>query len=86
MILAEKGRIGLNTNPTAWMEGVLNAVPFRQATLNHEVAMKSRRIQLPHQDPADRFIVASAAVYDLILITSNRLLIDSTDGYAVFPI
>ena len=86
MILAEKGRIELNTDPTAWMESVLNAVPFRQAALNHEVAMKSRGIQLPHQDPADRFIAASAVVYDLILITSDNLLIDSADGYAVFPI
>jgi len=85
MILAEKGRIELNIEPIAWMESVLNTVPFKQAALNHEVAMKSRSIQLPHQDPADRFIAASAAVYDLILVTSDRLLIDSADGYSVFP-
>jgi len=38
------------------MKNALDTLPFREAVLNHEVAMQSRVIRLPHQDPADRFI------------------------------
>ena len=85
IILAEKGRVELNDEPVAWMQSVLNYVPFKQATLNHEVAIQSRQIKLPHQDPADRFIAASAAVYDLILVTSDKNLIKAAKSYSVFP-
>ena len=85
IILAEKGRVELNDEPVAWMQNVFNSVPFKQATLNHEVAMQSRLIKLPHQDPADRFIAASAAVYDLILVTSDKYLIKAAKSYSVFP-
>jgi len=32
---------------------------------------------LPHQDPVDRFLVASAIVYDLTLVTADRRLLRS---------
>jgi PIN domain nuclease of toxin-antitoxin system len=83
IILAEKGRVELTDEPVAWMQNVLNSVPFKQATLNHEVAIQSRLIKLPHQDPADRFIAASAAVYDLILVTSDKNLIKAAKIYSV---
>ena len=85
IILAEKGRVELNDEPVTWMQNVLNSMPFKQATLNHEVAMQSRLIKLPHQDPADRFIAASAAVYALILVTSDKYLIKAAKSYSVFP-
>lgn len=85
IILAEKGRIRLERDPVSWMENVLATVPFRQAALNLAVAMQSRTIPLPHQDPADRFIAASAAVYDLILVTSDKYLVASAKSYSVLP-
>ena len=85
IILAEKGRIKLDDEPVNWMKNVLQSLPFRQATLNHEVAMKSRSINLPHQDPADRFIVASAMVYDLTLVTSDKILIQSAKHVSILP-
>jgi PIN domain nuclease of toxin-antitoxin system len=85
IILAEKGRVELTDEPVAWMQNVLNSVPLKQATLNHEVAIQSRLIKLPHQDPADRFIAASAAVYDLILVTSDKNLIKAAKSYSVLP-
>jgi PIN domain nuclease of toxin-antitoxin system len=85
IILAEKGRIRLDRDPVSWMENVLATLPFRQAALNHSVATQSRTIQLPHQDPADRFIAASAVVYDLTLVTSDQYLIESAKSYSVLP-
>ena len=85
IILAEKGRVELNGDPVVWIQKVFNSMPFKQATLNHEVAIQSRLIKLPHQDPADRFIAASAAIYDLILVTSDKNLIKAAKSYSVLP-
>ncbi len=86
IILAEKGRIELDDEPVAWIKNVLDSLPFRQAALNHEVAIKSRTIQLPHQDPADRFIAASAWVYDLTLVTADEILIQAATHFSVLPV
>ena len=85
MMLSEKGRIQLDSPPDSWMKNVLSTLPFQEATLNHEIAMQSREIRLPHQDPADRFLAASATVYGLILVTADRNLINGASIYSVFP-
>jgi PIN domain nuclease of toxin-antitoxin system len=84
VILSEKGRIQLDAPPISWVKNVLSTLPFIEATLNHEVAMESRNIRLPHKAPADRFIAASASVYGLTLVTADRNLINGASGYSVF--
>ena len=39
-------------------------------------ALESERVRLPHRDPADRFLVATARVYGLTLITADEKLLD----------
>jgi len=53
MFLAEKGRIKLNDKPVSWLRNVFQALPFQEARMTHEIAMESRILKLPHQDPAD---------------------------------
>ena len=83
IILAEKGRIHLKRQPVDWLNEVLSTVPFQEATLNHAVAIQSRTIALPHQDPADRFIAASAIVWGLTLVTADHHLISAAGDYTV---
>ena len=83
IVLAEKGRIALDKEPVRWIADVLNTLPFYQAVLNHAVAMHSRQLELFHQDPADRFIAASAQVYELTLITSDKHLLQGAISYSV---
>ena len=85
IVLADKGRIELDRDPADWMKRVLDTFPFSQAALNHDVAIQSRKIELPHQDPADRFTAASAMVYDLTLITADAHLISASNDFSVFP-
>jgi PIN domain nuclease of toxin-antitoxin system len=75
-VLAERGRIEIKgTSPAKWIRKVLGSVPLKAAPLNHEVALSSRLVDLPHQDPADRFIAATALVYDLVLLTADERLL-----------
>jgi PIN domain nuclease of toxin-antitoxin system len=77
LLLAERGRVQLDGEPTRWMEDALRAFPVRDAPLTRVVALTSRSIDLPHQDPADRFIAASAIVYELMLVTADERLLAS---------
>jgi PIN domain nuclease of toxin-antitoxin system len=76
LILIEKGRVVVDKEPVPWVAEVSRAVALREAPLNHEVAVESRRIDLSHQDPADRFLAATARVYDLTLVTADERLLD----------
>lgn len=74
MILAERQRIILMPSPAEWVKEALKRSPVKEAVLSHAVAVRSRLIELPHHDPADRFIAATAWEYDLTLITMDEKL------------
>ena len=82
--LERLGRVRLDPNPLRWVRDTLAAHAFREAPLNHEVAIHTRMITLEHEDPADRFLAATAAVYDLTLLTGDEHLLQG-NGYAVMP-
>jgi PIN domain nuclease of toxin-antitoxin system len=84
LILVEKGKVFLEGNPIDWLRDVFSTLPFKGAPVNHEVAFQSRMVNLPHEDPADRLLVATALVYDLTLATADKRLIDSGE-FPVLP-
>lgn len=77
LVLAEKGRIVLQPDPPTWIRKVLSTLPLTEAPVTHEVAIQSRLVNLPHSDPVDRFLAATALVYDLTLVTADRHLLRS---------
>ncbi|MGH8999775.1 MAG: type II toxin-antitoxin system VapC family toxin [Acidimicrobiia bacterium] len=74
MLLVERGRIELDQPPSDWIDRQLIRVPLRDAPLTRAVAVKSRELTLIHEDPADRFLAATAAVYELTLVTADMRL------------
>lgn len=76
LILAEKERLKLDLPADEWMNRALGTVPVNEAPLTFRVALESQRIELPHRDPADRFLAASASVYDLTLVTADERLLE----------
>lgn len=84
LLLSEKGRIALDADPSTWLRGVFERIPFREAMINHEIAIRCRNLDLPHQDPADRFLAATSIVYGLTLVTADKRLMIST-RFSVLP-
>ena len=82
LFLHRKGRLKLKEAPASWIPEILSRRPFREATLTHEVALASDAITLPHRDPADAFLAATARVYDLTLMTADDNLLNGK-GYSV---
>jgi PIN domain nuclease of toxin-antitoxin system len=74
LLLAEKGRIALQSDTNTWIGRSLKALAICEAPLNHQIAILSCQVDLPHQDPADRFIVATAVYYELQLATVDANL------------
>ena len=79
LVLAEKGRVVLEPDPRRWLDRALAVAPVTEVPMTFEVAMASRNIALDHKDPADRFIVASALVFGLTLVTADARLLDCPD-------
>jgi PIN domain nuclease of toxin-antitoxin system len=77
LILQKKGLIELGEDPAAWVTET--TAIFREAVLTHEVVLESRRIRLPHRDPADRFLAATAKVLGLTLATADTKLLGLGD-------
>lgn len=75
IVLVERGRIVLDREPATWIADVSGAVPLRDAVLTRQVAIQSRLVGLAHDDPADRFIAATAIVHDLVLVTADERLL-----------
>lgn len=78
-ILIEKGRVPLNESGDKWIERALSNLDLREAALTFEIARRARKLSGLHEDPADRFIAATAAVLDLTLLTSDKKLLKGVE-------
>ena len=77
VLLHEKGRIRITDEPEIWWGKAMAATPFREAPLTHEIALATRSVRLPHADPADRLLVATALIHGFTLVTADRNLIST---------
>jgi PIN domain nuclease of toxin-antitoxin system len=84
LVLAERGRLALEPDPESWARVHLARLPLQEAPLTAEVAIASRRLRIGSTDPADRFLAASALVYELTLVTADARLRE-IDGVDVLP-
>lgn len=79
LMLLEKKRISIDNSVEDFLNRAIYKTPLKEIPINSEIAIESRRLLLPHQDPADRFIAATASVYSLTLITSDQKLASSKE-------
>lgn len=74
-MLAGKGRVRLDPEASEWVAKTLQSAPTKEAPLTHEIALETRNVRLPHRDPVDTFLVATARVLGLTLVTADRGLL-----------
>jgi PIN domain nuclease of toxin-antitoxin system len=73
LLLHSKGRIQLLGNAQDWVTRA--TMHLREAPLTHEIVVAAQQLPLPHQDPADRFLAATAGVLGLTLVTADHRLL-----------
>ena len=75
MMLVQKGRLLIDgDDPSATFREFIQRSGFVEASLNTEIAMLSRTLEFTHEDPADRFIAATAYALGAKLATSDTRL------------
>jgi PIN domain nuclease of toxin-antitoxin system len=73
LLLHSKGRIQLQGNAQDWVTRA--TMHLREAPLTHEIVVLAQQLPLPHQDPVDRFLAATAGVLGLTLVTADHRLL-----------
>ena len=73
LLLHAKGRIRLHGNIRDWVAKA--TMYMREAPLTHEIVVQAQEVPLLHQDPADRFLAATAGVLGLTLVTADHRLL-----------
>jgi PIN domain nuclease of toxin-antitoxin system len=73
LMLNDKGRIRLSDDLTGWVQRA--TAPMHEAPLTHEIALAAQQLELARQDPADRFLAATAMILDLTLVTADKDLL-----------
>ena len=77
----QKGRVRVE-NPHGWAKRYTEQL--REAPLTSEIVMAGLALDLPHADPTDRFLAATAKVLGLTLVTADRNLLDCS-GITTLP-
>jgi PIN domain nuclease of toxin-antitoxin system len=77
LTLNAKGRIRLPDDISAWV--ARSTAHFLEAPLTHEIALAARRWPWNHNDPADRFLAATAQLLRLPLVTADSSLLGLGD-------
>ncbi len=73
LLLNARGRIRLPANLADWLAQA--TAPLREAPFTHEIVLLAQQLPLPHRDPADRFLAATAQVMDWTLVTGDDKLL-----------
>ena len=78
-LLIEKKRLPILEDPGDWLRDSLRLLSIREAPVTFRIATRSRTVKLPHDDPADRFIAATAAELKMSLLTADTNLLECRD-------
>lgn len=77
LVLARKGRLSLAPSPREWVLEALRRSALRTVPVSHRVALRSEALPgFGSEDPADRFLVATALEHELVLVTSDGAMRD----------
>lgn len=75
LLLCRRGRLQLDPDPVQWIQTAIASVPLHEAPVTQELALATRSIALPHYDPADHLLAATARIYGLKLVTADESLL-----------
>jgi PIN domain nuclease of toxin-antitoxin system len=75
VLLVEKKRLDLDVDMGEWVQQSMKDLDLQEAPFTSAVAHELRFTLLGYRDPGDRFLVATAKVYDLTLVTADLRLL-----------
>jgi PIN domain nuclease of toxin-antitoxin system len=77
LLLARKGRLSLTPSHTEWVLDALRRSAPTAVPLSHGIALRGEALDgFASEDPADRFLVATALEHQLTLVTADVAMRD----------
>ncbi len=70
---SSRGRLELPCDSERWYDEVLNEHNLTEILLSGKIAIVSTRLPMIHKDPCDRFIIATAKLESLSVVTADRM-------------
>ena len=74
-MLVAKRRLQIGRPPRAWREALLQS-GLHEIEVDGEIAIAAAQVGDFHDDPADRFIVATASLAGATLLTTDQRILD----------
>jgi PIN domain nuclease of toxin-antitoxin system len=74
--LAMRGRVSMQVPPGQWIDRFVATTGCSALPLTTESAIAAALLPPIHRDPADRFLIATAMLNDLALITRDTKILD----------
>jgi PIN domain nuclease of toxin-antitoxin system len=84
LVLVRNGRLSVEGDPVRWLRTALRRSPLKVVGLDLETAIRSEQLEWSHKDPADRFLVATALVNDMTLLTADRRIREYTPASSLW--
>ncbi len=76
LILNKKGRLG-HGDPRWWFPELQREFKLMEAPVTSEISLETSHFALPHGDPIDQLLVATARVLKLTMFTVDEKIVDS---------
>ncbi|MCX6593575.1 MAG: type II toxin-antitoxin system VapC family toxin [Acidobacteria bacterium] len=76
-LLFDRGIFETYLSRGRWLSFLSGQVDLQEAPVTFEIAREMAMLDWSHKDPADRFLVATARVLGLVLVTADERIIDS---------
>lgn len=75
LMLGRKRRLELTPSPTQWVLSALRRSAPTAMPITNAIALRTAELdEFGSEDPADRFILATAIEHDLTLVTADRAM------------
>ncbi len=68
-----KGKLSLPASPADWFKVVVSHHDLHILPLDLDICLRSTQLPAIHSDPCDRFIIATAEIHKLQVITADPL-------------
>jgi len=69
----KKGKLHLPTEPTEWFTTIIKHHDLCIVPLDLQICLRSVELEPIHADPCDRFIIATAELHNLKVVTTDTL-------------
>ena len=75
----KKNKLELPTEPWEWFEKAADFYNLKEIPVSAKIAALAPAVDVPHADPCDRIIVASAMTHSLHIVSPDHLIHECPD-------